>query len=262
MEMVEPEGSMQIESVRDFHRHLVELSAAGIALDVGQSKVAQASVPLDRLQSRWEEWIQANPEIAPADLVASYLSQADLSSAYGSALEQWLMGNRIASLEILAIPVSHQRLRRRSYWLIGLQALFLLAAVYVAMIAVSLFLFPIFNDLQQSSFRPAGPTLMALQWVRAWLPVWGYGLPLITALGLLLLRFFGRSLQHAMGSTGDTSFALAELRDSLSAPIRLPFVSSAAVLLCGIAVIAVVYSIYGATIELLLNVLKTGASGS
>ncbi len=51
----------------------------------------------------WEAWIQANPEIAPVDLVASYLSQVNLSSAYGSALEQWLLGNRIAALEILAI---------------------------------------------------------------------------------------------------------------------------------------------------------------
>ncbi len=102
---------------------------------------------------------------------------------------------------------------------------------------------------------------MVLQWIRAWLPVWGYGIPLITA-WVADAAILWSQLAARMGRMGTLLFALAELRDSLTAPIRLPFVSSTAVLLCGIAVIAVVYSIYGATIELLLNVLKTGASSS
>ncbi|MEQ1829600.1 MAG: hypothetical protein ABL921_26800 [Pirellula sp.] len=258
--MVDREESWRIESVRFFHQHLEDLSSAGIKLDLGFSSVQRKTWSIPALQRRFEQWVEQHPDSTQTEIIQSYLATATLPSAYLRALELWVQGERVAGLEILSIPVSGQRLKQRSYSLVALQVVFFLSAVFVTLVMVCSFLVPIFSGLQEQSFHPVGPGLQSLQWMRAWLPVWGVLVPILFA----LLLFFRRSLLHyalvRSQPSSDASFALAELRGSLSSPVRLPIVANLAILLCGVGVVVVVYGIYGTTIELLLNILSAGAS--
>jgi hypothetical protein len=254
--MMALENLKEIESVQNFHQHLEDLSSAGIKFDLGFSASRRNAFSIPLLQQQFSAWGRQHPDSTPAQVIRSYLATAALPSAYKHALELWVQGDRPTALDVLALPVSGQRLMQRSYLFVAMQTIFLLTAVFVSLVGVCIFLVPIFTGLQEQSFRPAGFGLQNLQWLHAWLPVWGTLVPILLASLLLFQRSIFRSTRYWTRPSTDVSFVFAELRNSLNEPVRLPIAANIAILLCALGVIVVVYGIYGTTIELLINILN------
>jgi hypothetical protein len=258
--MVPLDEKNEIESIHAFHRQIQSLALAGIKFDLGLPSSQQETSSIAVLHQRFDNWHLGAGLNRDRGVLNAYLATVPLPTPYRQALELWVRGEQATALDVLALPLSSQRVKGRSLGFLRLQTTFILTAVFLTLVGVCFYLVPIFTGLQEQAFRPAGLGLQKLQWMRAWLPVWGIAIPVMFALFLILQRTFHRHICFWTRPSTDASFALAEVRGVLSAPVRSPILANLAILLCGFGVMLVVYGVYGTTIELLINLLSVGSS--
>lgn len=251
--MSSAQDCLYLQAAQRFHQQLYALDAAGLEFDLGLQSRARNFESVRALQAQFERWAEGNLVGDQGEFLTALSNSQEFSPIYKRALERWVLGERIAALDMITASPIQARAVDRSYAFVALQFLLIFGATFMTLIGVCLYLVPTISAIQSDSFRPPGPGLRSLQVVRAWLPVWAVSVPIVLgALFIFRRRFWSPK------KSSDAAFALAETQSLLSKPISLSWVTHVAILLCGVFMMIVAYWIYGTTIELLIDIMRAG----
>lgn len=240
-----------IESARAFHLQLRQLIAAKIPVcldprDGGTSRQSMAS-----LQSQFES------HVANRGTLESYTSDSALPAAYRTALKEWLQGVPTEALHRLTSGAEGQRYFRRAVGFLLLQALLILGCLFLGMVCTCVWLLPKMEQIQQDSFVKPGPGLTMLAFLRDTMPYWGLLLPVAAFIAILFRRRFSQRLMARIAPIRQDSHALSEFQGIFSRPARFQWLVSLVVIACGVCVLLQALSVFGVTIELLMQLVSS-----
>lgn len=266
-----------LTDIKAFHRDLLTISAAGIAL---------AGSPLDEQAARaaagWlgrssidaqvnalrESLLAIEQRLAAASLEGRPLgdaleSQKQVSPGYVAAMQTWMSGAHApAAFDDWATAAQRACQRKWNLRIACVQPLVWLVVSYFGLTFISLVIAPQFLVLSRQMHIEPGFALSTLLSIRAGFPIWGVVVPLLIftltcALYLFRLptRWFTRSMRMPVDgkvspSLHATEFATWEF-DNQRQPVQP---SAAWVLLGGVLVLGIALCVFGPLIELLYSV--------
>lgn len=271
--MIEP----SLTDIKAFHRDLLTLSAAGVAL---------AGSPLDdqatraaagglggraveaEVNSLRESLLTIEQRLAAASLEGRPLaealgSHAQASPHYVAALQAWLTGDRDpAAFDDWAAAAQRACRRKWNLRIACVQPLVWLVVSYFGLSFISLMIAPRFLALSRQLHVAPGFALSTLLSIRAAYPVWGVVVPLLilTLAGCLYLchlptRWFTRSKPIPVdGKTSQNLHATESAAWEFDNQRQPAQPSAAWVLLGGVLVLGIALCVFGPLLELLYSV--------
>jgi len=179
-------SDLSLQDIRDFNHCLKTLHAAGVSLNFDatpNSAAAGATLDCATRQSLADSLLALEATIANALSSGTppglALAQSCLvPNNYRQSLLLWQQNDRLPfALEPITVAAQAQRREWGRHAVNLVQPMVAIVLAFCCLAFICAFVAPLFEMLRQQTRATPGPFLTALLWLRAWMPVWLWAIP-------------------------------------------------------------------------------------